>query len=327
MQIRSSLFLAVTIVLTACASNSAGLSPPTNTPLIADTHTPIPAEKTPVLPTATAAPTITHTPTITPTSTLTHTPTAAPVDPILAGSGFDIAAISVSYPRLDIMQVDFDYRLRDGVDQAMITLQLPQPCRDGEWSIVFDFPLTAVWEPIGTTTILYKLPIEGVCAFDSFYINIYPLTDTGEYWNIEDIAYQEKINLSYRIERTFPTINTNVVTLKSFRFESTGSWTGNVLVDYVISEKIPLDIEQYYFSIYGSGGGGACSFRADGPIIEEYSGIYALPVTLPDDLSAEGCTDGYTSYLFDNFFFYVVDAFNDDTLISHTPIFDALFRQ
>ena len=117
-----------------------------------------------------------------------------------------------------------------------------------------------------------------------------------------------------------------MVSFSNFRFEQTGTWSGNVLIDYEISEEIPLEQEEYFFAMLGSGGGGACRFQSQGEIIKEYAGTYVISVTLPRDLTIAGCTDGFTSYLFDTFVLWVVDAYNFDTLIFHTPVLEAMFE-
>ena len=223
------------------------------------------------------------------------------------------------------MQVTFQYRLTEGIEDAFITILLPPACRGGFWNSVLDPPNVLVTTNKGSATISYKLPIEGICAFDDFYINIVSLTFNGEYWLVGDIIYQELVEMPYHIERNFPTINTNVVRFWNFRFEQTGAWMGNILIDYDISELIPLEQEEYYFSIRGTGNAGACRFGAQGEIIKDYSGTYVIPVTLPDDLTKPGCTDGFTSYLFDSFFLWVIDDTTEDVLIFHTPVLQALF--
>jgi len=137
---------------------------------------------TPTLtPSNTPTPTYTQTPTLTPTltptqkPTITPTPTITPENFVLAESGYDIANVRVSYPREDTMFVDFDYRLSDDIERAMITMQLPADCRD-DWVFVFDAPNTDVFDPVGSSSIRYKLPLEGTCEHESFYLNIHPMT-------------------------------------------------------------------------------------------------------------------------------------------------------
>ena len=309
------LFIIAGFILSAC---NAGANTVASTPSL------VPSTKTPLPPTASdtvVPPTATLTSTNTPTPSVTPTPTATAVDPILAETGYDVASFRLSYPREDIMKVDFQYRLKDGLNEAFITIQLPADCRDGRWTYPWQFPYAAVTRPTGAVSITYKLPIEGECTYDEFYVNILPIIKDGSTSLIQEIDYQEKVFLPYSIVRNFPTINTNVVRFWNFRFEQTGAWKGNILIDYDISEKIPLELEEYFFSIRGTGGAGSCSFRAQGEIIKEYSGTYVIPVNLTD----LDCIQGYTSYLFDSFFFYVVDESTDDSLIFHTPVLKTQF--
>jgi hypothetical protein len=301
------------MTLPPTATNTPTFSKPTNTQSPTET----------IQPTNTETQTPTSTQTISPTITPTLTVTA--IDTVLAETGYDIANISVIYPREDIMHVDFQYRLKEGIEDAMITMQIPTDCRDHTWYYVFDFPNTTVEEPVGSASIEYKLPVEGECAHDSFYINIHPITKVGQGSNIEKLEYQEKINLPFSISRVFPTVNSDTLTVKNFRFESTGSWKGNILFDYILSEEIPLDLEKYYFSVRGIGGAGACKFQKDGEILTNHSGIYLISVSLPDDIMGNDCTEQFTSYLFNDYFVYFIDQMSGYVVYYHSTAFDALF--
>jgi len=306
--------------LTACIPN-----------IVPTLHPTLTSTLTPILWTPTTTLTPTATKTLTPTLTKAPTPTSTSEYLLLEESGYDIANVQISYPRKDILRVDFVYRLEDGISEAKIALNLPTNCRGGPWNTLFDFPFTSVYHSMESAWIEYKLPFEGECVHDSLYLDIWsliPVSATRS--NIGDIVYEEKVNVPYKIVRDFPEISSRVLSLDNFRFEETGNWSGNIIFDYDLSEEIPLENEKYYFSIRGYDGGKACMLRQAGPNIIEYSGSYVINVMLPYDIFGENdCTQTFDSYLFNSFYLYMIDDAVDDitkrTVYFDKPSFEARF--
>src|ERR1044071_10143392 len=86
--------------------------------------------------TATLTPTASHTPaptaTLAPSPTVYMSPTATPENFVLAESGYDIADVRFSYPREDVLVVDFKYRLDKSRTSKVtyIYMVIPSKCKE-----------------------------------------------------------------------------------------------------------------------------------------------------------------------------------------------------
>ncbi len=312
MKFQRHIMIALTVLLLGSCAGGLQLSTfgaPTDTPLP-------PTPTSPPVSTITSAPTLNPSPTvtITPSPTIFVTPTDTPENFVLAESGYDIADVRLSYPREDIMNIDFKYRIAEDeeADSVSVLLDLPRRCQDRQSSAYF-------WsrDPAGEGRITFKLTLEGECAVESFDLVIWTFSDQHGSSSSDEPGYRETINQSYYLVRNFPTLNKDVVSVRGFEYMGTGEWSGVLRFEYSIAETIPIPPEEYSFSISGRGNDN-CDFSSDGPIITEHAGIYEIPIDLAHDLylgiKDPTCLEHFESHSYGSIYFYVVDRLADATV-------------
>ena len=262
----------------------------------------------------TPSPTLTPTFTLTPSPTVFLTATDTPKNFVLANSGYDIADVRLSYPREDIMVIDFKYRLDERVDlekrYADISLNMPKRCLDDYYS-----PYFRVKELVGTGRFTFKMTLKGTCSADTLEFSITVLPENLFNLPGGGYSYHETVLQPYKLTRTFPTVNSNTISMKHFNFEPKDNWSGTLTFDYNISEDIPIPPEEYHFELYSSGVAGECGFRVAGLPITEHSGVYQLEINLVSQVSDrfdKSCLDKYKHYTYS-----VNSLFLEDDLASH----------
>jgi len=264
------------------------------------------------------------------TSTVTLSPTQAPTATVdLAGEGYDIAGVQVSYPREDMIVVDLHYRLpeEEEIGGAIIVSTIPALCLQlNSNDRYYAVSQGQVYEQtIGTAHFEFKQPLEGECSSDALVFKIWPLGKGEDRWAfLEDgVAYEEEFDIAFRILRDYPALDSDTIIVRSFDFETTGDWTGKYTFEYIIDKQIPLDLEQYYFAL--TGWSVECQFYAEGPLVTDHEGFYVVEVDLREHLSSTDCIEGYSSYTFGELFFNAKDILAQETVYFHAMEFQSIF--
>ena len=308
--------------------------PDTQTPTVFFTPT---STDTPV-PTSTLTPTFTPTPTLTPTPTIFMTPTVTPVNFALAKTGFDIANVRYSYPREDMLVVDFKYRVDEKLADysAYITAEIPRRCTDtyGGGGIFLNDDMEensfgmyfVTRKSTGEGKITFKMTLQGTCRADGLMFKIFPL-NYPSYPYPPDITYEEYVPQPYEVTRSFPTMNLDVIRIRNFQFEPQNNWSGILSFDYEISEAIPISLEQYHFAVSDRGGGKGCYYYAEGPTLTEPSGIYSFDIELDKSAARAGpdCWGRYTSYTYSETTLYMYDDLADSQVLRMPTNFSYTF--
>lgn len=264
----------------------------------------IPVEATIVPPaktsTATLAPTQSHTPaptlTLMPSATAFVSPTATPKNFVLAEKGYDIADVRYFYQREDILRVSFKYRLDESrtSKDTYIFMTIPPKCRGNDYQY---FPPNYVAKDLtGEGQFTYKMTLQGVCDTDSIEFTFYPVLENPH----PPFLYSESVLQPYHLVRSFPTLNSDTITLQNFQFTPQANWSGVFTFDYAISEEIPLSLERYSIVLWSFGPDGGCSSYSEGPLITEQKGTYQIPVYLPQQLlyPYKNCLNGLEKYTY-----------------------------
>lgn len=263
--------------------------------------------------TPTPLPSLTPTPTLTPSPTVFMTPTQTPINYGLAETGYDIADVRYSYPRADMLVIDFKYRLDERLEgySSVITLNLPRRCADNSWTRFYygdpevqskTLGLNFITRELtGAGQIVFKMTIEGVCLAEGLEFSIWPL-DYPNWPYPDDLYYTEYVRQPFELSRNFPTLNSDAIAVRDFHFEPGDDWSGVLTFDYEISDEIPIQLEEYYFEISDDAGNAACFFSAAGPRITSNSGTYVMEIDLvPPDLPEEmNCWAGRGNFTYSN---------------------------
>jgi len=262
---------------------------------------PVSSEPTVILPseTATSIPkpiaTDTSVPTALPTITLAPTLPVNPENLVLAEKGYDIADVRLSFPREDMVVIDFKYRLDESrrSKATYIYMTVPPTCMDDDNKNVPPNHITR--NLTGSAQFTLKLTFEGDCTADSIEFRFYSDPNTNQ-----SPLFREYVLQSYHLVRGFPTVNSDTLRVENLKFTSQSQWDGSFTFDYAVSEEIPFPLEQYSISAYAFGPDGDCFIEVRGPILVTHTGEYRIDMNLYRDLSSmdRNCIDRRDHYTY-----------------------------
>jgi len=232
---------------------------------------------------------------------------------------FDIADVRYSYPREDILIVDFKYRIDEQLEgqYSMITVEMPRRYTDNYSG--GNFSLEDVEElaygmyfftrkSTGEGQIVFKMTLQGSCIADGLQFKISPFF-YSTYLLPPELTHEEYVLQPYQITRSFPTMNFDMIRIVNFRFEPSDNWSGVLSFDYQISEGIPIPLEEYRFEVSDNGGKIGCSYSTQGSVVTEHNGTYPFQIELAQDINSgtRHCLSTYTDYTYSNTYLYMYD--------------------
>jgi hypothetical protein len=251
--------------------------------------------------------------TLTPSPTIYMSPTATPKNFVLAENGYDIADVRLSFPREDMMIIDFKYRLDESRKSrdTYIYMTVPSQCMDDDNR---NSPPQFLSKSLdGEARFEFKTTLQGVCSADGIEFTFYPDPNRGA----NPPFYREFVSQPYQLVRNFPTVNSGTFKVENMKFTATELWGGKITFDYAISDTIPIPSEQYKFVIYGSGPGQTCPFGLwEGPTLSQNKGEYTLTINLYRDLGSNyrNCLEGRDKVTFTDSYLSVVDILAGKTV-------------
>lgn len=282
------------LMLAGCSGSQAPVSSePTVSP---------PSETATLIPQPTA--TGTSVPTALPTITLTPTLPVNPENLVLAETGYDIADVRLSFPREDMVVIDFKYRLDESRESkdTYIYMTVPPDCMDDDNK---NTPPNHVTRNLtGATTFTLKLTLEGDCTADAIEFRFYPDPNRNQ-----SPLFREYVLQSYRLTRSFPTVNSDTLHVENLKFTSRSTWNASLTFDYAVSEEIPFPLEQYSISVYAFGADGGCFMQVGGPVLVNHTGEYRIEMNLYRDINNRDrkCIDGLDHYTYTTTYLAVSD--------------------
>lgn len=285
--------LSILLALSGCSSGQPALVEPTPT-------RPVPTA------TFTAPPVLTATPSLTPvpSPTVELSPTVTPENFVLAETGYDIADVRLAFPREDMVVIDFKYRLDESrkSKDTYIYMTVPPGCMDDDNKN--SPPYRLAQSLTGGAKLKLKLTVEGDCTADAIEFRFYPDPNRNQ-----TPLFREYVLQSYRLVRSFPTVNSDTLHVENFKFTSQADWNGSFTFDYAVSEEIPFPLEQYSISVYAFGADGGCFMQAGGPILAAHTGEYRIDMNLYRDLSSMNreCINGRDHYTYTTTYLAVHD--------------------
>jgi hypothetical protein len=301
--INPALFLFMLLILTACSD--------THSPeLVESAVVPVANIPTGTL-TVTSEPQLTATETLTvaPSPTLFLSPTVITENFELAKSGYDIADVRLSFPREDMVIINFKYRLDESrkSKDTYLYMTVPPQCADDDNKNSPPQFLTKRLE--GEAKFEFKMTLQGVCDADGIEFIFQPAPGS----DVKPPLYREYVSQPYHLVRNFPTVNSDTLKLENIKFTPNSNWGGEFTFDYAMSEEIPLPLEQYIFVMNGFGPGQTCFFWSGGPRLEQHSGKYRLNMNLYQDLAGpyQNCLKGMDKFTYTSLSLSVLDTIAD----------------
>jgi hypothetical protein len=200
--------------------------------------------------------------------------------------------------------IGFKYRLDESrkSKDTYIYMTVPPDCMDDDNKN--SPPQYLARNLSGVTAFTLKLTLEGDCTAEAIEFRFYPDPNRNQ-----TPLFREYVLQSYRLVRSFPTLNSDTLHVENFKFTSQSDWSGSFTFDYAVSEEIPFPLEQYSISVYAFGADGGCFMQVGGPVLAAHTGEYRIDMNLYRDLSSmnRNCIDGRDHYTYTTTYLAVFD--------------------